>query len=90
MVGPPSASNGGILKPGQVTSWVLQDGPITSNTCDIEDMKYGPFSDGEAEKCHQHYNRPRQNRSRSLPRRPASSMMVSKGLYLIWYFVCGH
>ena len=63
-------------------------GPISSNgtnatntavvsSCDMDDIKYGPFSDGEADKCHQHYNRPRQNRSRSLPRRPASSMMVS-------------
>ena len=86
LVGPQAVPNGGILKPGQVTSWVLQDGPIVSSSsaavtphCDIDDIKYGPFSDGEAEKCHNHYNnhRPRQNRSRSLPRRPASSMMVS-------------
>ena len=86
LVGPQAVPNGGILKPGQMTSWVLQDGPIVSSSsaavtphCDIDDIKYGPFSDGEAEKCHNHYNssRPRQNRSRSLPRRPASSMMVS-------------
>ena len=56
LMGHPPTSNQSILKP-QVTSWVLQDGPISSNTCDIEDIKYGPFSDGEAEKCHQHYNR---------------------------------
>ena len=90
---PTSSNNGGILKPQvtswvlQDSSGGLGGHPISSvngnatttsvSTCDMDDIKYGPFSDGEADKCHQHYNRPRQNRSRSLPRRPASSMMVS-------------
>ena len=52
----------------------LQDATSESSTaCDNE--VYGPFSDGEADKCYYNGGRNRNTRSRSLPRRPASSMM---------------
>ena len=59
--------------PNQFKQWILQDTSESSTACDNEEVKYGPFSDGEAEKCHYRHNRP--TRSRSLPRRPNSSMM---------------
>jgi hypothetical protein len=66
------SSMSGILKNQQ--AWM--DGPnlsTESSICDNEDVKYaGAYSDGEAEKSHPTR---RTNRSRSLPRRPASSMM---------------
>ena len=62
--------------PNQFKQWILQDTSESSTACDNEEVKYGPFSDGEAEKCHYRHSSNRPTRSRSLPRRPNSSMMT--------------
>ena len=58
---------------------MINDGTSESSTaCDNEEIKYGPFSDGEIGMANDkgcHY-RSRSARSRSLPRRPASSTMM--------------
>ena len=42
--------------PNQFKQWILQDTSESSTACDNEEIKYGPFSDGEAEKCHYRHN----------------------------------
>ncbi len=59
-----------FLQQQQNPNWLMHDSE-SSTACDNEEIKYGPFSDGEADKCHYR----RAVRSRSLPRRPASSLM---------------
>ena len=81
--GVPPLNNYGLPPPPMTATpkWILsQDGATSesSNTCDNEEIKYGPFSDTEADKCHY---RARNNRSRSLPRRPASSMISGQNHY---------
>lgn len=77
--GPPNghfqpAGSSAVASKQPGTHWMLQHQDATSESstaCDNEEIKFGPFSDGEADKCHYR----RTMRSRSLPRRPASSMM---------------